>query len=115
MNVLHGCITSNVVSSPISLVGIGPLQGHSSLSPNHVNVSDLGPGIPLVEQQEIFELLYRTPNQRNRYKGMEIGLALSKRLSEARDGTLSVHSLFACGSGWRSQVISAQRRRLPER
>lgn len=57
-----------------------------------VCVRDTGPGIEDSEQSKIFELLYRSPGQRNLYKGMGIGLALSRRLAEAHGGSLAVES-----------------------
>ncbi len=77
-----------------------------------VIVSDTGPGIADGEQSKIFELLYRRPGQRNLYKGMGIGLALSRRLAEAHGGSLSVESQIGKGATFVLRLPVSLRRSL---
>ncbi len=39
-----------------------------------IQVTDTGPGIPPKEQERIFEVFYRSPQQKNRHPGMGLGL-----------------------------------------
>lgn len=58
-----------------------------------LNVWDSGPGIPVAEQQKIFERFYRAANgQAAGVKGTGIGLALVKELVMLMNGTITVES-----------------------
>ena len=61
-------------------------------------VADNGPGISSEEQEKIFKLFYRSPNQAHFPQGMGIGLALSRQLAEAQGGQLVVESQPGKGS-----------------
>ncbi len=63
-----------------------------------VQVIDTGPGIAPEEQEDIFRLFYRNPQQRRLHRGMGIGLYLSRRLAEAHGGSLTVESQPGKGS-----------------
>jgi signal transduction histidine kinase len=75
-----------------------------------IEVRDNGPGIAPEEQARIFELLYRSPHQRNLYKGMGLGLALSRRLAEAHGGTITVQSVLGEGATFIVSLPLAQDR-----
>ena len=65
----------------------------------HFAVEDTGPGIPLAEQQRLFEPFYQVdPRNSRRHGGTGLGLAISRRLAEAMGGTLSVASEPGRGS-----------------
>ncbi|MFZ1757434.1 MAG: ATP-binding protein [Caldilineaceae bacterium] len=57
-----------------------------------VRITDSGPGIDPAEQEAIFEFYYRNPQQKRIHLGLGIGLALSRWLTDAHGGTLSVDS-----------------------
>jgi signal transduction histidine kinase len=54
-----------------------------------VSVEDSGPGIPVEDNDRIFEKFYRGKNGASgRYRGTGLGLAISRGLVEAHDGTI---------------------------
>ncbi|MEI2609597.1 MAG: ATP-binding protein [Candidatus Promineifilaceae bacterium] len=56
-------------------------------------VTDNGPGIPLTEQDLVFERFYRTANGGERQKsGWGLGLYFARALTEAQGGTLTLQS-----------------------
>jgi two-component system sensor histidine kinase KdpD len=64
-----------------------------------VVVHDAGPGIPLNQQERIFEKFYRAPG--TMAPGTGIGLAISKGLVEAHGGSISVESGPGVGTTFR--------------
>lgn len=63
-----------------------------------IEVWDTGPGIPVDEQQRIFEEFYQIANpERDRSKGLGLGLAIVKRLAELLNHPIAVRS--AAGRG----------------
>jgi len=65
-------------------------EGAGDGAPIVIRVRDTGPGIDPVDQENIFQFFYRSPNQTRIQEGMGIGLALARRLAEAHGGTLTV-------------------------
>jgi PAS domain S-box-containing protein len=65
-----------------------------------ISISDTGIGIPLAEQENIFEKFYRSSNYQpvNGKKGSGLGLALSKEIITAHDGRIWVVSTVGKGS-----------------
>jgi two-component system phosphate regulon sensor histidine kinase PhoR len=64
-----------------------------------ISVSDTGMGIPLHEQQRIFERFYRVDVARSREAGgTGLGLSIAKHLAEAHGGHIEVQSEVGRGS-----------------
>ena len=62
-------------------------------------VEDSGPGIPVSEQQRLFDAFYQVDPQRSRqHGGTGLGLTISRRLVRAMGGELSVSSEIDQGS-----------------
>ena len=75
-----------------------------------VRIVDQGPGIPLAEQDRIFEPFYRgAPSGRGGWKGSGLGLAIAKGFIEANGGTISVDSLPGQGTSFVVELPVAQR------
>jgi signal transduction histidine kinase len=73
-----------------------------------VSVTDNGPGIPAAEVERIFDEFYQI-NQPNREKtkGVGLGLAICKRLVEMHGGTIWVDSALGQGSSFHFTVPAA--------
>lgn len=63
-----------------------------------VEVQDTGPGIPPEEQQRLFQPYHRQMNDRERFSGLGLGLALSRHLVELHGGQIWVQSQVGQGS-----------------
>ncbi|MEM8639698.1 MAG: HAMP domain-containing sensor histidine kinase [Cyanobacteria bacterium P01_G01_bin.54] len=63
-----------------------------------LQVCDRGPGIPLAQQQRIFERFYRLDESRNRSGGTGLGLSIVKTLVEGMGGQIAVRSTLGEGS-----------------
>ena len=65
----------------------------------HLCVKDYGIGIPIKDQEKIFDRFYRgTEPQRLGIKGSGIGLTIVKRIVEAHGGTINIESEVGKGS-----------------
>jgi signal transduction histidine kinase len=72
---------------------------NSQLSTLNLFVADSGPGIPLAEQQKIFERFYRRGSElRRETQGVGIGLSIVKHIVEAHGGRVRVQSQVGQGS-----------------
>jgi signal transduction histidine kinase/DNA-binding response OmpR family regulator len=63
-----------------------------------VEVRDSGPGIPVEEQQHIFEAFYRLAEADKKTEGTGLGLAITRRLVELHGGNLGLESQPGSGS-----------------
>ncbi len=69
-----------------------------------ISVEDSGIGIPMEEQEKIFETFYQRDRQDNRkYGGTGLGLAISKKLVKMMNGTISLKSTEGSGSIFTTQ------------
>ncbi len=64
----------------------------------HACVTDTGCGIPLDEQQTVFESFYRSQSAELKNRGAGLGLAITKSLVELHGGTIGVESTLGQGS-----------------
>jgi two-component system sensor histidine kinase EvgS len=80
-------------------VALGPgLSGGSEIN-LRLTVEDSGIGIPAEEQSHIFSVFEQPAGQDySRYGGAGLGLAISKRLTEAMNGTLTFKSQVGVGT-----------------
>ena len=73
-----------------------------------IDVWDTGPGIPADQQQKIFEEFYQIGNpERDRSKGLGLGLSIVKRIATLLDCRLTLVSEPGRGSGFRLQARRA--------
>lgn len=100
-NLVHNAYKYSPPGSSITVSGDMLRELNETSSHVIIEVADTGPGISPEEQEKIFDLLYRSPRERNLHKGMGIGLAVSKRLAECHGGSLTVNSVFGQGSTFR--------------
>jgi PAS domain S-box-containing protein len=63
-----------------------------------VEVRDSGPGIPIEEQQRIFEAFHRLRQSEESAEGTGLGLAITRRLVELHGGHLGLESQVGLGS-----------------
>lgn len=63
-----------------------------------VSVTDSGPGIEPEEQGRIFDRAYRARAARDAFTGTGMGLYFAKKLADAMNSTISVHSIPGKGS-----------------
>lgn len=78
-------------------------------------VADTGIGIPPEEQERIFDEFHQLHNpERNRKKGLGLGLAIVRRLANMLDAELQMHSEPGKGSMFCIEVARSHRRTRPE-
>jgi two-component system phosphate regulon sensor histidine kinase PhoR len=81
---------------PGGLVVVGAAAGPHEAT---ITISDSGIGIPLADQERIFERFYRVDAARSREAGgTGLGLSIAKHIVEAHGGRLSVESAVGQGS-----------------
>ena len=95
-------VVLNLISNAIKFTMRGGVSltlepGRESVT---VRVRDTGLGIPIEEQQTVFDEFRRSGRSiALRYGGLGLGLAISRRLIELHDGTIGVHSSGQEGAG----------------
>lgn len=79
-----------------------------------VAVRDSGIGIPLAERERVFEEFYQLHNpERDRTKGLGLGLAIVRRLTELLGLQLRVESALGVGSEFSVEIPAAQPQASP--
>ncbi len=92
-------------SSPDAQVEIGAHRHGDKLL---FIVADRGPGIPLDEQEQIFDAFYRPPGVAPDTAGTGLGLSIAHRLAQAQQGGLSYEPRDGGGSNFLFWVPAAQ-------
>lgn len=92
LNLLDNAVKYAGIDQPIQIT-LGIEAGQAQ-----VQVCDRGPGIPLAQQQRIFERFYRLDESRCRSGGTGLGLSIVKTLVEGMGGQITVRSTLGEGS-----------------
>ena len=75
-----------------------------------VSIKDTGIGIPFDEQDNVWEEFYQLRNvERDRQKGLGLGLSIVTRLTELLDGTISIDSVVGQGTEFTVTVPAVSR------
>jgi PAS domain S-box-containing protein len=88
--ILMNLLGNAIKFTPVN--GLIQLSAHAADDFVRIDVRDSGPGIPLGEEQRIFEAFYRTNQWGNTVEGSGLGLAITRRLVELQGGQISVES-----------------------
>jgi signal transduction histidine kinase/CheY-like chemotaxis protein len=95
-------VALNLINNAVKFTSRGGVSLRLEHDPDFVTITirDTGLGIPLDEQQAIFDEFRQSERSVARgYGGLGLGLAISKLLVEAHNGTIAVHSSGEEGSG----------------
>ncbi|HZP13680.1 MAG TPA: ATP-binding protein [Nevskiaceae bacterium] len=104
--ILFARIVRNLVSNAVKYTSRGSILLSAESTPPHcvVAVTDTGPGIPEAERERVFEEFYQLGNpERDRSKGLGLGLAIVRRLTELLEVELRLQS--SIGEGSRFSVL----------
>lgn len=108
-------ILRNVVSNAVRYTGNGRILVGCRLGERlRIEVHDTGCGIPLDEQERVFEEFYQIKNpERDRAKGLGLGLAIVKRLALVLDCPFELKSQPGKGTTFRLLVPRPDPARVP--
>jgi PAS domain S-box-containing protein len=88
-------------SPPQSEIRLSVGVGHGSL---WVEVEDQGPGISEAEIAHLFKPYHRTEQDRQKYPGIGLGMAVARQIIEAHGGRIEVTSVPGKGSLFRFEI-----------
>jgi signal transduction histidine kinase len=94
-------LVRNLVDNAFKYTAAGRVTLRAELAGSTVRiaVSDSGPGIPAAERERIFEEFYQIGNpERDRSRGLGLGLAIVRRLAQLLGLQVTVESEPGCGS-----------------
>lgn len=97
-------VLGNLVANALNYTTEGSVSVRATLKGEQacISVSDTGPGIPVSEQEAIFNEYYQLQNpERDRSKGLGLGLSIVKRLTRLLDVDLELSSAEGVGSSFR--------------
>lgn len=101
-------ILTNLISNAIKYTPEGEvsLKTFPQEEELHLIIEDTGIGIPLAEQEKVFEMYYRTPLSTKVEKGTGIGLYLTRRLVHEMEWKIKIKSpILPKGRGSRISII----------
>ena len=97
----------NVLSNAIKFTPAGGEISTTVARLDHqltVQVADTGPGIPVEEQEKIFEPFYRSSQSRRVAEGMGLGLSIVRDIVTAHGGEIKLESAPGAGSRFILQI-----------
>ena len=97
----------NLVGNAIKFTDAGEVRisAHATGGQFSVAVSDTGPGIPLAEQERVFDEFHQVDSSNTKAKGgTGLGLAIAKRIVEMHGGRIWVESTLGKGATFRFEV-----------
>ena len=100
-SVLLERVLGNLISNALryTLVGSVRIDCETKAERVSIRVADSGPGIPSSEHERVFDEFYQLGNpERDRRKGLGLGLATVKRIASLLGGTISLQSCPGQGS-----------------
>jgi signal transduction histidine kinase/CheY-like chemotaxis protein len=109
--VLLGRIVRNFIANAVRYTEHGRILVGCRRDGDRVRIEvwDTGPGIPLEEQQNIFQEFYQLGNpERDRTRGLGLGLAIVKRLTGLIDAELTLRSVPGRGSVFKVAIARAE-------
>ncbi len=92
---LLSCLFHNLIENAIkyspsnSTVNIQLTQKDEAIL---IDIRDSGSGVPLHEQEKIFDRFYRSSFEQSKIEGVGLGLSLARKIAEVLGGNLSVHN-----------------------
>jgi signal transduction histidine kinase len=106
----------NLVGNAIKFTDSGEVRITAKAVDGHfaVGVTDTGPGIPLEEQQRVFEQFHQVDNSNTKTKGgTGLGLAIAKQIVEMHGGRIWVESTLGKGTTFQMELpICAEIRKV---
>src|SRR5262249_7619574 len=97
----------NLVGNAIKFTDAGEVSIAAGTSNGHfaVSVTDTGPGIPLDQQDRIFEQFHQVDSSNTKAKGgTGLGLAIAKQIVEMHGGRIWVESTLGKGSTFQMEL-----------
>ncbi len=92
-NILQNLIDNAVYYSPIKTTVTLSLAVRPAENQVDIAVQDQGPGIPLKEQEHVFEMFFRAQDTlERRVYGHGLGLYLARKFAQEMDGTIELNS-----------------------